>query len=97
VTGFSIRCHPCAPAAAAEVEEWLEDAIARETSASGGRARLLRIIQRLPSGRESVGWLVEVEVDDAEQLETLLRDMRLLGLAPTVFERADSRARRLAN
>jgi hypothetical protein len=85
---LTIRCHPCVPAASADIEEWLERALAREASASGRRARLLRISQRLPSGREVAGWLVDIEADDEHDLQTLLRDMRLLGLEPTVLKRA---------
>jgi hypothetical protein len=84
----TIRCHPCAPVAAAEIEEWLEQAIARQTNASDAGARLLRITQRLPSGREAVGWLVDIDADDEDDLQTLLRDMRLLGLEPTVLKQA---------
>jgi hypothetical protein len=91
---LTIRCHPCAPAAAADIEGWLERALADGTGVSG--ARLLRISQRLPSGREAVGWLIDVEADDEDDLQTLVRDMRLLGLEPTVLKRAHVPVERLA-
>jgi hypothetical protein len=87
---LTIRCHPCSSPAAADIEEWLEHAIARETADSGGRARLHRISQRLPSGLEAVGWLVDFEAVDEDDLQTLMRDMRLLGLELTVMKQASS-------
>jgi hypothetical protein len=39
----------------------------------------------LPGGRESVGWLVDIQAEDEYDLKTLLRDMRLLGLEPAVL------------
>jgi hypothetical protein len=52
---------------------------------------MLRLTQPAPTGRLDVGWLVEVDVADGEALaaehglDDVLRDMRLLGLQPTVF------------
>jgi hypothetical protein len=52
---------------------------------------MLRLTQPAPTGRLDVGWLVEVDVADGDALaeenglDDVLRDMRLLGLQPTVF------------
>jgi hypothetical protein len=86
----AIRCHPCAPVGSAEVEEWLEAAVAkvRDSVAEETRVHVLRLSQRLPSGREVIGWLVELDGGDDSiepDITSLVRDMRLLGLGPTVL------------
>ena len=87
----AIRCHPCTPVGSAEVEEWLEAAVAklRDSVAEETRVHLLRLSQRLPSGREVIGWLVELDGGDDDPIEpeitSLVCDMRLLGLGPTVL------------
>ena len=62
----------------------LRDSVAEET-----RVHLLRLSQRLPSGREVIGWLVELDGGDDDSIEpeitSLVCDMRLLGLGPTVL------------
>ena len=58
-----------------------------------GTIRLSRLTQGLPS---PIGWLIEVELDDdepllaRERLAHVLRDMRLLGLQPTLLEPAET-------
>jgi hypothetical protein len=94
---ISIRCHPCAPVETSELEGWLEnetDRIRGLVAPDGGGVRLMRLTQELPSGLESVGWLLEIDTgheDDplgSGELDTVLRDMRLLGLQPTILEAA---------
>jgi hypothetical protein len=88
---LAIRCHPHAPVAAEEIEEWLEREIARvRDEAPGATVRVLRLTQELPSGGQSVGWLIEFEVEpgflEGDRLSAILAEMRLLGLQPTVLE-----------
>jgi hypothetical protein len=89
---IAIRCHPYAPVASGELEEWL----AREVegiraAAPDATVRLMRLSQALSAGRIAVGWLIEVEGLRGEvaltdiQLDAVLRDMRLLGLQPTLL------------
>lgn len=87
-----IRCHPRAPVASEDLEEWLEDAVARarEDLTAPATVRFFRVTQCLPSGREMAGWLVEIDPGEDFRaadfdLDALIRDMRLLGLEPTLF------------
>ena len=88
----AIRCHPFAPVATDEVEHWLRSELDRlRSQAPEAVLRMLRLTQSAPTGRLDVGWLVEVDVAEGDPLaeehglDDLLRDMRLLGLQPTVF------------
>ena len=95
---LAIRCHPCAPVDAGEIERWLERELARvRDEVSGATVRLLRLTQDLPSGGQAAGWLIELDGDggfaDSERLAAILSEMRLLGVQPTVLERARRRAR----
>lgn len=92
MTQLAIRCHPCAPVAADELEEWLE----RQTEVLRADAphaivRVSRLTQARDDGDLYVGWLVELDLPDREipfaerQLADALRDMRLLGLQPTLL------------
>jgi hypothetical protein len=90
---FAIRCHPCTPISAGEVDTWLGAQVdALRAGASGATLRLFHLTQTLPTGETELGWLIEVDAAggaapvDEDQLERLLRDMRLLGLQPTVLE-----------
>ena len=87
---FAIRCHPCTPAPAEELERWLKrHADELRAAAPGGSVRLSRLTQDGPKGCPYAGWLVEVELADdvppldPQRLADALRDMRLLGLEPT--------------
>ena len=88
----AIRCHPCAPVATDEVEHWLRSELDRLRSQSPEAVvRMQRLTQPAPTGRLGVGWLVEVDAADGDALaaehglDGVVRDMRLLGLQPTVF------------
>jgi hypothetical protein len=92
MTQLAIRCHPCAPVAADDLERWLE----RQTESLRADAphaivRLSRLTQARDDGELYVGWLVELELPDGEaplaetELADALRDMRLLGLQTTLL------------
>ena len=89
---LAIRCHPCVPVSADELERWLEEQVSElRAAAPHGTVRLSRLIQgRLGDGLD-VGWLVELELAEGEpllaghRLADALRDMRLLGLQPMLL------------
>jgi hypothetical protein len=92
MTQLAIRCHPCAPVSADELEQWLE----RQTEslreyAPHAIVRVSRLTQARDDGDLRVGWLVELDLPDGEvplaetELAGALRDMRLLGLQPTLL------------
>jgi hypothetical protein len=89
---LAIRCHPCAPVAPDTLEGWLEGEMTDlRAQAPQATMRLSRLTQRRAEGDLDVGWLVELELDDADPMLTgprladVLRDMRLLGLSPTLL------------
>ena len=95
---LSIRCLPRVPVAADELEHWLEQQVdALRAQAPHGTIRLSRLSQGLPS---AIGWLVELELAEdepllaGERLTEALRDMRLLGLQPTLLSRPHGRTGR---
>jgi len=89
---LAIRCHPCVPVSPDELEEWLVRQV-DELRAAAPRAtfRLSRLTQTGPRTDLEVGWLVELELLPSEpllagnRLADALRDMRLLGLQPTLL------------
>jgi hypothetical protein len=89
---LAIRCHPCAPVSLDELDRWLERHIGElRAAAPHATVRLSKLTPDGPSADPDVGWLVEVEVADGEpllgdeRLANSLRDMRLLGLEPTLL------------
>jgi hypothetical protein len=89
---FAIRCHPCAPVPAEELERWLKQHVDElRVEARTGTLRLSRLTQDGPNSELDVDWLVEVELADGEppldsrRLADALRDMRRLGLEPTLL------------
>jgi hypothetical protein len=89
---LAIRCHPCAPVSADELEGWLEHEVSDlRLQAPHGTVRLSRLIQGPPSGQLDIGWLIELELAEDERLLSgdrlahALRDMLLLGLQPTLL------------
>jgi hypothetical protein len=96
---IAIRCQPRVPVAADEIEGWLElEMHELRKAAPHGTVRLSRLTQRGPSTNPDSGWLVELEFDEGEpllaehRLADALRDMRLLGLQPTLLVPAEGRA-----
>jgi hypothetical protein len=88
----TIRCHPRVPVATEELERWLQQELAElRREAPEGTIRLLRLTQELPSTEVGIGWLIELELpgDGAalgrDRLAPVLRDLRLLGLQPTLL------------
>jgi hypothetical protein len=89
---LAIRCHPCVPLPADELERWLGNQVhALRAEAPHGIIRLSRLTQGLPSVDLDNGWLIELELVEGEPhlvedlLAHTLRDMRLLGLQPTLL------------
>ena len=88
---LAIRCHPRVPVSD-ELERWLEQQGSDlRASAPHGTVRVSRLTQGRPSADLDVGWLVELELAEGEpllaghRLADALRDMRLLGLQPTLL------------
>jgi hypothetical protein len=89
---LAIRCHPGVPVSIDELEGWLEGQVDElRSNAPHATIRLSRLTQSAPRAELSIGWLVELELDeghpllDGHWLADSLTDMRLLGLQPTLF------------
>jgi hypothetical protein len=89
---LAIRCHPRVRVSVDELEGWLELEVDElRASAPHGTVRLSRLTQGRPGADLDVGWLVELELAEDEpllaghRLADALRDMRLLGLQPTLL------------
>jgi hypothetical protein len=94
---LAIRCHPCVSVSADELDRWLEQQV-RELRAEAphGTVRLSRLTEGRPGADLELGWLVELELAEEEpllagdRLADALRDMRLLGLRPTLLAPRDA-------
>lgn len=94
---LAIRCHPCVSVSADELDQWLEQQV-RELRAVAphGTVRLSRLTEGRPGTDLEPGWLVELELAEEEpllagdRLADALRDMRLLGLQPTLLAPRDA-------
>jgi hypothetical protein len=89
---LAIRCHPCVPVSADELEPWLQKQLDElRADAPHATLRLSRLTQGAPDLNLDIGWLIELDVPEDEPLFTehrladALRDMRLLGLQPTLL------------
>ena len=89
---LAIRCHPCVPVSADELEPWLERQLDElRADAPRGALRLSRLTQGAPDLDLQIGWLIELDLPEGEplltgrRLDDALRDMRLLGLQPTLL------------
>ena len=94
---LAIRCLPCVPVSADELEGWLERQVSElRADAPHATVRLSRLTQGRPGADLEIGWLVELELAEDEPLLTsdhlpdALRDMRLLGLQPTLLGPRDA-------
>ena len=97
---LAIRCHPCVPVSADELEPWLERQLDElRADVRRGTLRLSRLTQG--AGLEN-GWLIELDLPEGEQLlprdrlTNALRDMRLLGLQPTLLAPPETTTNRRA-
>jgi hypothetical protein len=88
---LTIRCHPRVPVSAEELEDWLRRQVEElRANAPRGIVRLSRLTQGQDTALD-VGWLIELELHEEElllredRLAEALRDMRLLGLEPTLL------------
>jgi hypothetical protein len=93
---ITIRCHPRVPISSDELERWLEQQVdGLRAEAPQGTIRLSRLTQGLPSSDVDIGWLLELELPEEDpllernRLAEALRDMRLLGLQPTLLAPLD--------
>jgi hypothetical protein len=101
VVQLTIRCRPRVPVEADELELWLERQV-DDLRAEAPRAtvRLSRLTESRPEANLHVGWLVELDLDEDEpllagsRLVDAVRDMRLLGLQPTLLAPANARYER---
>jgi hypothetical protein len=89
---LAIRCHPCVPVSADELEGWLEHEVSDlRLQAPHGTIRLSRLTLGPSSGQLYNGWLIELELAEGEpllsgdRLTEALRDMHLLGLQPSLL------------
>jgi len=96
---LAIRCLACAPVSVDEIQGWLELQVAElRAEVPHATVRLSRLTQDGPSMDLDIGWLVELELADGEplldgqRLAESLRDMRLLGLQPTLLSPRDAQA-----
>ena len=94
---LAIRCHPRVPVSAHELEHWLEQQVHDlRFKAPQATVRLSRLTQGAPGTDLEIGWLVELELAEDEpllaghRLADALRDMRLLGLQPTLLAPRDA-------
>ena len=94
---LAIRCQARVPVSADELERWLERQVHDlRVEAPRATVRLSRLTQRGPSADLEIGWLVELELAAGEPLlaghvlADALRDMRLLGLQPTLMAPHDA-------
>jgi hypothetical protein len=95
---LAIRCHPCVPVSADELEPWLEKQLDElRADAPHGTLRLSRLTQGAPDLDLEIGWLIELDLPDGEPLLTghrladVIGDMRLLGLQPTLMGAHEAR------
>jgi hypothetical protein len=91
---FAIRCLPRVPVATEDLEHWLEQELDElRGRVPEGTIRLSRLTQELPTAEVGIGWLIELELELPEDqpllgwdsLATVLSDLRLLGLQPTLL------------
>ena len=89
---LAIRCHPCVPVSADELQPWLERQVDElRADAPHATLRLSRLTQGAPDLDLEIGWLIELDLPNDEallsgrRLADALRDMRLLGLQPTLL------------
>jgi hypothetical protein len=90
---LAIRISPVSPVSNDEVDAWLQAEVERvREGAPQAALRVLRLRQPLPTGDADVGWLIELDAAggaaplNEDELTRILRDLRLLGLQPTLLQ-----------
>ena len=65
---LAIRCHPCVPVSADELEPWLEQQLDElRADAPHGTLRLSRLTQGAPDLDLEIGWLVELDLPEVSR------------------------------
>jgi hypothetical protein len=89
---LAIRCHARVPVSADELEGWLQLEVKDlRAQAPHATVRLSRLTQGHPDAHLDIGWLIELELEPDvplladDRLPQAMRDMRLLGLQPTLL------------
>ena len=88
---LAIHCQPASAIATQEVERWLEQEVQRlRAGTHHASVHLHRITATGSSGDVGTGWLIELDATsgdplDRERVDVVLRDLRLLGLRPTLL------------
>ena len=89
---LAIRCDPDATVATDEVESWLQHELELlRAAAPHASIRLHRLTETTSATDTGQGWLIELDAGherdplDRDRLGAALRDMRLLGLRPTLL------------
>ncbi|MDQ4081872.1 MAG: hypothetical protein M3123_03140 [Actinomycetota bacterium] len=89
---LAIRCDPGTSVATEEVESWLQRELERfRAAAPHASIHLHRLTETKSTAETGDGWLIELDSGyeqdpvDRDRLAAALRDMRLLGLRPTLL------------
>ena len=89
---LAIRCQPASPTPTKEVEQWLEHEVERLRAGTPHASfHVHRITATESTGDVGTGWLIELDATgggdplDREGVDAVLRDLRLLGLCPTLL------------
>jgi hypothetical protein len=102
---LAIHCQPASAVPTQEVERWLKQEVERLRAGTPHASfHLHRITATESTGDTRTGWLIELDATsgdeplDHEHVDAVLRDLRLLGLRPTLLralENGDSPTRPL--
>ena len=94
---LAIRCQPPGPVPKKEVEHWLEDEVERLRAGTPHASfRVHRITATEMTESAGIGWLIELDATcggeplDGERVDAVLRDLRLLGLGPTLLGKLEN-------
>jgi hypothetical protein len=76
--------------ASGDLEHWLEQELEElRHDIPQGTIRLSRLTEPLPTTDVGIGWLIEFDLPEDQhrsgRLESVLRDLRLLGFQPTLL------------
>ena len=96
MNAMMIRCRSCTPVPTAELSDWLRTKVEElRTEAPHLPVRVSRLKQDLADASIDDGWLITIELSEKQSeaaldldgglLGEMLRDMRILGLSPSVL------------